>query len=142
MAVRRERVAKVIVDSSALIAIARAEADAHRYTEAIEATARPSISAANLLEASIVADRTSNPVTSRIFDQIVRDSGLIVEPVTAEHARIAREAYRDFGKGSGHPAGLNFGDCFAYALAKDRNEALLYKGDDFSHTDVRSALAE
>jgi ribonuclease VapC len=140
MAVRRERVAQVIVDTSALIAITRAEADASRYTSAIERTSRVSISAANLLEASIVADRAADPVASRIFDQIVRDSGLVVEPVTAEHARIAREAYRDFGKGSGHPARLNFGDCFAYALAKERDEPLLYKGDDFVHTDVRSAL--
>jgi ribonuclease VapC len=64
-----------------------------------------------------------------------------VVPVSVEQARIARAAYRDFGRGSGHPAGLNFGDCFAYALAIDRDETLLFKGDDFSHTDVRSALA-
>ena len=140
MAVRRERATQVIVDTSALIAITRAETDAHLYTAAIESTGHLSISAANLFEACIVADRTADPVTSRIFDQIVRESGLVVEPVTAEQVRIAREAYRDFGKGSGHPAGLNFGDCFAYALAKERNESLLYKGTDFVHTDVRSAL--
>jgi ribonuclease VapC len=67
--------------------------------------------------------------------------GIDIVPVTAEQATIAREAYRDFGKGNGHPAGLNFGDCFAYALAKDRNETLLYKGDDFTQTDVLSALS-
>jgi ribonuclease VapC len=130
----------VIIDTSALIAIARAEDDAALYATAIEDAAHICLSAANLLEAAIVADRSGDPITSRIFDQIVRESGLVIEPVTAEQALIAREAYRDFGKGSGHPAGLNFGDCFAYALAKDRNEALLYKGNDFVHTDVRSAL--
>ena len=130
----------MIVETSALIAILRAEPDAERYTGAIEREPNLSISAANLLEASIIADRSGDPVTSRLFDQIVRDSGLAIEPVTAEHARIAREAYRDFGKGSGHPAGLNFGDCFSYALAKERNESLLYKGNDFVHTDIRSAL--
>jgi ribonuclease VapC len=65
---------------------------------------------------------------------------IAIEPVTERQARIAREAYRDFGKGSGHPARLNFGDCFAYALAKDKNEPLLFKGTDFAETDVASAL--
>lgn len=67
-------------------------------------------------------------------------AGLEVEPVTEAIEELARRAYRDFGKGSGHPAGLNFGDCFAYALARATGEPLLYKGDDFSHTDVESAL--
>jgi ribonuclease VapC len=61
-------------------------------------------------------------------------------PVTSDQARIARQAYRDYGKRSGHPARLNFGDCFAYALAIDTDEALLFKGDDFGHTDVRRAV--
>jgi ribonuclease VapC len=99
------------------------------------------MSAASYLEASIVADRSDDPRASREFDRLIRELGIDIVPVTAEQAIIAREAYRDFGKGSGHPAGLNFGDCFAYALAKDRNETLLYKGDDFTQTDVLSALA-
>ena len=70
----------------------------------------------------------------------MRDEGIEIVAVTPEHARIARAAYRDFGKGSGHAARLNFGDCFAYALAVERSEPLLFKGDDFTHTDVRSAL--
>jgi ribonuclease VapC len=140
MAVRREGPAEVIIETSALIAILRAEADAEVYTRAIERESDAMMSAASLLEASIIADRSGDPVTSRLFDQLVRESGVAIEPVTAEHARIAREAYRDFGKGSGHPASLNFGDCFSYALAKQRNETLLYKGNDFVHTDVRSAL--
>lgn len=69
------------------------------------------------------------------------EAQVTIEPVTPEQAIIARQAYRDYGKGSGHPAVLNLGDCFAYALAKDLNEPLLYRGDDFGHTDIRSALA-
>jgi ribonuclease VapC len=130
----------VIVDSSALIAILRTEAEADDFSRLIVRDRSAAISAGNLLEASIVADRSTDPRSSREFDRILAELDVRVEPVTAEQARIAREAYRDFGKGSGHPAGLNFGDCFAYALAKDRNEALLYKGDDFGHTDVISAL--
>jgi ribonuclease VapC len=69
----------------------------------------------------------------------MKEAQIIIEPVTEAQARIAREAYRDFGKGSGHPARLNFGDCFAYALAKVTGEALLFKGDDFAHTDIKPA---
>jgi ribonuclease VapC len=87
-----------------------------------------------------VIDRSRNPRASRLFDLLVRETNIEIAPLTIEQARIARAAYRDFGKGSGHPAGLNFGDCFSYALAIERNESLLYKGNDFVHTDVRSAL--
>jgi ribonuclease VapC len=79
-------------------------------------------------------------VASRRFDDLFREADLIIEEVTEAQARIAREAYRDFGKGSGHPAGLNFGDCFAYALAKTTGEPILFKGDDFSRTDLSPAL--
>src|SRR5699024_225542 len=81
-----------------------------------------------------------DPVASRRFDQLVSEANIAVAPVTEGQARIARAAYADFGKGSGHPAGLNFGDCFAYALAKDEGEALLFKGSTFVHTDVVPAL--
>jgi ribonuclease VapC len=74
-----------------------------------------------------------------MLDDLIERSGIVIEPVTAEQAKIARLAYRDFGKGSGHPAALNFGDCFSYALARDKREPLLWKGDDFGHTDIRSA---
>jgi ribonuclease VapC len=131
----------VIVDSSALIAILRLETEAQQYVERLVQVPGPVMSAASYLEASIVADRSDDPRASREFDRLIRELGIDIVPVTAEQAIIAREAYRDFGKGSGHPAGLNFGDCFAYALAKDRNETLLYKGDDFTQTDVLSALA-
>ena len=83
-------------------------------------------------------DGSRDPIISRRLDEVVAKAGLVVEPVTAEQANIARNAYRDFGKGSGHPAGLNFGDCFAYALAKVTGEPLLFKGGDFGFTDIRA----
>ena len=94
------------------------------------------MSSANYLEAAIVVDANRNPLLSRRLDDLLLQTEIVVEPVTREQADIARAAYRDFGKGSGHPAALNFGDCFAYALAKSMREPLLFKGDDFSHTDV------
>jgi ribonuclease VapC len=130
----------LIIDTSALIAILRAEDDARDMALAIEGAPIRRISAANYLETAVVIDASRDPVASRRFDELVETAELRVEPVTHEQARIARDAYRDFGKGSGHKAGLNFGDCFAYALAKSTGEALLFKGDDFGHTDIAAAL--
>jgi ribonuclease VapC len=130
----------VIIDASALLAILREEPEAPACAEAIEQADVLRVSAANFLEASIVIDASRDPVASRRFDELIKRSAMIIEPVTAEQARIGREAYRDFGRGSGHGARLNFGDCFAYALAKTTGEPLLFKGDDFRHTDVRAAL--
>ena len=98
------------------------------------------MSAANWLETAVVIDSSRDPIASRRFDELVRAAELQVEAVTYEQARIARDAYRDFGKGSGHKAGLDFGDCFAYALSKSAGEELLFKGNDFGHTDVTPAL--
>jgi ribonuclease VapC len=126
----------MIVDSSALLAILRAEPEAEACAQAIEEAGSRRISAANFLEAAVVIDGSRDPVASRRFDELVRAAQLTVEPVTEAQAKIAREAYRDFGKGSGHPAKLNFGDCFAYALAKTAGEPLLCKGEDFRHTDI------
>ncbi len=126
----------MIIDTSALIAILRDEPEALSCAMAIESAAHRRVSAANFLEAAVVIDASRDPVASRRFDDLVKEAGLVVEPVTEAQARIAREAYRDFGKGGGHPAQLNFGDCFAYALAKATGEPLLFKGDDFTHTDV------
>ena len=126
----------MIVDTSALIAILRDEPEAGACALAIEAAPRRRISAANYLEAAVVIDGSRDPIASRRFDDLVREAELIIEPVTEVQARIAREAYRDFGKGSGHQAQLNFGDCFAYALAKTTGEPLLFKGKDFTHTDI------
>jgi len=130
----------MIVDTSALVAVVREEPDAERFFRALSERREPKwMSAANYLEAAIVIDGARSPISSRRFDEAVAAAEITVEPVTREQAEIARAAYRDFGRGSGHPAGLNFGDCFAYALAKAMREPLLFKGDDFSHTDVAAA---
>jgi ribonuclease VapC len=132
----------VIVDTSALVAILREEADVAVYALSIEAAEQVRISAGTLLETTIVIDSNRSPRLSRRLNELVQAIPLIVEPVTDEQARIAREAYRDYGRGSGHPARLNFGDCFAYALARASGEPLLFKGDDFIHTDITPALTE
>jgi ribonuclease VapC len=130
----------MIVDSSALIAILHNEPEAKAFAEAVEESSICRISAATFVEAAAVVDGSRNPVLSRRFDDLIRDAEMKIEPVTEAQARIAREAYRDYGKGSGHPAKLNFGDCFAYALARETGEPLLFKGDDFTHTDVAGAV--
>jgi ribonuclease VapC len=130
----------VIVDTSALIAILRDEPEASAMAQAIEEATQRQISAANWLEAAAVIDGSRDPVAGRQFDDLIRVARILVAPVTEQQALIARAAYRDFGKGSGHPAGLNFGDCFAYALAKYTGEPLLFKGRDFAHTDIVPAL--
>jgi ribonuclease VapC len=131
----------VIVDSSALLAILFAESDAPRFAAAIEAARSRRLSAANWLETAIRVDQASSALASAAFDDLVREANLIVEPVSEGQVQLARTAYRVYGKGTGHPAGLNFGDCFAYALAKLTGEPLLFKGADFSRTDVRSAVS-
>ena len=130
----------MIIDTSALIAILRDEPEAAACARAIEAASRRLVSAANFLEAAIVIDGNRDPVASRRFDDLLREAQLVIEPVTESQARIAREAHRDFGRGSGHPARLNFGDCFAYALARLTGEPLLFKGTDFANTDITPAL--
>lgn len=119
----------------ALIAILLLEPEAERFTRAI-ADARPRlISAANLFEAGIVIEGRLGLEAGGDLDDFVVDVGLRVEPVTVDQVRVARRAYRTYGRGN-HPAGLNFGDCFAYALAKTTGLPLLFKGGDFAQTDV------
>ncbi|MGH3540479.1 MAG: type II toxin-antitoxin system VapC family toxin [Candidatus Dormibacteraceae bacterium] len=130
----------MIVDTSAVVAILRNEPDADRYADALAAASEPRISAGNYIEVGLVIDLNRDPVLSRRLDDLLSTASVEVEPVTQQQAEIARRAYRDFGKGSGHPAGLNFGDCFAYALARATGEPLLFKGDDFGHTDVQPVL--
>lgn len=130
----------MIIDTSALIAILRNEPEASKCARAIASADARRVSAVSYVEAAVVIDASRNPVASRRFDDLVREAQLTIEPVTEDQARVAREAYRDFGKGSRHRAALNFGDCFAYALAKVTGEPLLFKGDDFSHTDVSPAI--
>jgi ribonuclease VapC len=129
----------VIVDTSALIAILRDEPDAAVYAQAIERADRRRMSAATFVEVGAVIDSARDPIASRQLDELIAVAGIEIEMVTSAQAVIARQAYRDFGKGSGHPAGLNFGDCFSYALAKGTGEPLLFKGDDFAQTDVTQA---
>jgi ribonuclease VapC len=126
----------MIIDTSALIAILRDEPDARDCAFAIEKSLNRRLSTANFVETALVIDGSRDPIASRRFDDLVKEAQIVIEPVTEAQARIAREAYRDFGKGSAHPAKLNFGDCFAYALAKAFGEPLLFKGDDFRRTDV------
>src|SRR3954453_7119655 len=125
----------MVIDTSAVLAVLLNEAEAARFTRAIAAEERSAISAASYLEAAVVIDNRGDAMASREFDRFFRRSSIEVAAVTLEHAQVARQAYRDFGKGR-HPAGLNFGDCMAYALAKVRDEPLLFKGEDFGKTDV------
>lgn len=130
----------MIVDTSALVAMVRQEPGFEALVDAVVDARGGSMSAGNALEAAIVIDGYQDPVVSRDFDRLRREFAIAVAPVTASHVDIARQAYRDYGRGSGHPAKLNFGDCFAYALAVESGEPLLFVGDDFSHTDVEPAL--
>jgi ribonuclease VapC len=123
----------VIVDTSAIVAILWTEADSERFSACIVEADHAALSAASYLELGIVIDGKKDPVASGQIDGLLKQLAIEVVPFTASQAQIARKAYRDFGKGSGHPAQLNFGDCFAYALAMERGEPLLYKGDDFAH---------
>ena len=123
----------MIVDTSAIVAMLQLEPEATAMLRLLSVSGNTSMSAATYLECSIVIDGAKDPKASANLDLLLRDLQIAIEPVTAEQARIARQAYRDFGKGSGHPAKLNFGDCFAYAMAMERGEPLLYKGDDFAH---------
>ena len=131
----------MIVDSSAIVAILRRESDAKAFARAIEQAPTFKMSAANYLETAIVVDMLREPLPSRRLDDFIAQSAITIEPVTETHARIAREAYREYGKGGGHAASLNFGDCFAYALSRATGEPLLFKGIDLARTDVASALA-
>ncbi len=130
----------MIIDSSALVAIYAHEPERQAFLDAVirEST---SMSAANWLETCLVLD---NRPTSGLglLDELVEQLRIRLEPVTLDQVRIAREAHHRFGRGSGSPAKLNFGDCFAYALAITTGDCLLFNGDDFVHTDVRSAVEE
>ena len=130
----------MIIDTSALVAILRDEPEAEICARAIEGAAERRVSAVNFVEAAVVIDGSRDPIASRRFDDLLRVARVRIEPVTESQARLARDAYRDFGKGSGHAAKLNFGDCFAYALAKTTGESLLFIGADFAYTDITPAI--
>jgi ribonuclease VapC len=128
----------MIVDTSAVLAILFNESDAETYARAISEAESRRVSAASFVEAAVVVEAQTRETGSRQFDAFFRRAGIVIEPVTEEQAHAARQAYTDFGKGR-HAAGLNFGDCFAYALAKVTGEPLLFKGEDFRKTDVKAA---
>jgi ribonuclease VapC len=129
----------MILDTSALAAIFFGEPELELYIQVIHDAERCRISAANFVELSMVVEGQIGPEAGRQCDVFFRRAEIVIEPVTVEQAHLARQAFLDFGKGR-HPAKLNFGDCFAYALAKATGEPLLFKGDDFSKTDVRAAV--
>ncbi len=128
----------MIVDSSAMVAILTSESDADILESALLDAFPRRISAVNYVETSIVMDSRRRPVLSHALDKFLQTAQIEIEPVSVQQAKLARQAYRDYGKGH-HRAALNFGDCFAYALAKEKGEPLLFKGDDFRKTDVEVA---
>ena len=129
----------MVVDTSALIAIMGDEPERRRFNQLIESSPATYISAASLLEARIVLFARSGGSAVLALDAFLLKSGMTVTEVSPQIAEVAFDAYRRYGKGSGHRAGLNYGDCFAYALARHLDLPLLFKGDDFLHTDIRSA---
>src|ERR1700686_1471259 len=118
----------MIIDTSAIIAILRDEPEAVSCARVIADATDRRVSAVSFVESGAVSDARCEPIATRRFDDFITEANVLIEPVTEIQARIARNAYRDFGKGSGHPAKLNFGDCFSYALAKAFGEPLLFKG--------------
>ena len=128
----------MVIDTSAIVAIAFNEPDAETYEQKVVDAPRRFISAATILELSIVIEARLGEAGAAELDLWLYKAGVEVVAVDAEQIAIARRAWRNFGKGR-HPASLNFGDCFSYALAKSRNEPLLFKGDDFSRTDIEAA---
>ena len=128
----------MILDTSALVAILYREPEADAFIDLIN-DSNAKLSAASYVETGAVIDKAGDPVASRELDDLLALGEVSIEPLTEHQAQIARQAYRDFGKGSGHPAQLNLGDCFAYALAKAADEEMLYKGNDFTHTDIAAA---
>lgn len=130
----------IVVDASALLAILEGEPDAALYAEALADADAALMSAATLIEAGLVMVNRHGPKAARKLHALVREAGIEVENVTPRHAQIAIDAFAIYGKGRQHKAGLNYGDCFVYALAKATGLPLLFKRNDFSHTDLLSVL--
>ena len=128
----------MILDTSALLAILLREPEAERFAISIENAAVVRLSAASYVEAAIYADRNADEIRRAMLDTFLAEFSIRIEPVTAEQALLARQAFVLFGKGR-HKAGLNFGDCFTYALARAWREPVLFKGGDFGHTDLEAA---
>lgn len=126
---------KVVLDSSAILSILFAESDSDEILVAINSNSC-AMSAGNYLETAIVVDSTKDPVAIRKFDALIKEAGIEILPIDSKQVDVARAAYRDYGKGTGHPARLNFGDVFAYALAATTRRKLICKGNDFIETDI------
>jgi ribonuclease VapC len=129
----------VVVDTSAVVAVFKREADARDLIERLESFPKRLMSAASFFEAAIVCEEWAKPAPPKDFDLTVATLRLEIVPASPSQMAIACEAHRRFGKGRGKPAVLNFGDCFAYALAKELKAPLLFKGDDFAQTDLTRA---
>jgi ribonuclease VapC len=135
----------IVVDTSAIVAIFRQECDASFHAECIASDGEPLMSAANVVETSLVLRGLKKIAPAQAeawLDEFLAAAGIRVEPVTAEQADIARLAHLRFGKGTGRAAGLNYGDCFAYALAQAVKAPLLFKGDDFARTDAAKVTSD
>lgn len=133
----------IVIDSSAVIAIYLGEPELAAMAARIAADDNPTMSVANVLECSMVIRArkvVSDDEAEAWLDAFVAAANIRTAPVDEQQVRLARQAHRTYGKGMGHPAQLNFGDCFAYALAKSLDAPLLFKGADFAHTDIRRAL--
>ena len=128
----------MVLDSSAVVAILFDEPERHTFTHAIEHDPRRLISAGNLLECALLVEARRGEAAGRELDLLLHRAEVQTIPVEADQIQLARSAWRRFGKGR-HPAGLNFGDCFAYALSAASGEPLLFKGEDFAQTDVVAA---
>jgi ribonuclease VapC len=128
----------MIIDTSAILAVLFNEDDAEDYAHLIAKSDTRRMSAATFVETAIVVETQTTASGSRQLDAFMRLADIAIEPVTEEHAHIARQAFIDFGRGR-HPAGLSYGDCFSYALAKATGETLLFKGKSFSKTDLVAA---
>ena len=128
----------MIVDTSVLVGILLGEADAEELKHALMTPNECRLSVVSLVEATMVLESRNGVDAGRVLDELLVEAGVELVAVTQEQADAARRAWRRFGKGN-HPAALNFGDCFAYALAKTSDEPLLFKGDDFAQTDIRRA---
>jgi ribonuclease VapC len=131
----------VIIDASALLAVVLAEPDAERYARAIASAPERRIPSVTWFEASMLVDAGGDDIAVHRFDDFVRDFSIRIIPFTAEHARHARVGRRLYGRKM-HPAQLNFGDCMVYGVAKAEREPLLFKGNDFSQTDIEPALKD
>jgi len=129
----------MVIDTSALVAILQEESDADHLLRRMAAAGVRRVSAATLLETAIVLEARSGERAGDDLDLFLARAKVEIEPVTDEQVQVARKAWRRYGKGSGHAARLNFGDCFSYALAITVGEELLYEGADFLHTDIAHA---